>query len=286
MHFLDFSSFKFGFFDLLDIVLVALLIYQLYNLIRGTIAANIFIGLALLFAMYYVVKALHMQLLTGILGKFVDVGIIALIVVFQQEVRRFLLLVGKNASLQRNKAWWQYFFGQADAEKNNYARIKPIIDACKSMKSTRTGALIVFAKYYDEQFYQNSCEVIEGKISKRLLESIFQKTSPLHDGAVVIAENKIKSASCILPLTEKTDLPAQFGLRHRAGIGVTEANDATAIIISEETGELSYAKQGRVKMNISFAELEKCSIRIFNILRYYSYVFIRCKFVGVVKGFV
>ncbi|MDF2431918.1 MAG: diadenylate cyclase, partial [Mucilaginibacter sp.] len=170
---------------------------------------------------------------------------------------RFLLLVGKNASLQRNKAWWQYFFGKAEAEKDNYTRIKPIIDACKSMKQTRTGALIVFAKFYDEQFYQNSCEVVEAKISKRLLESIFQKNSPLHDGAVVISENKIKSASCILPLTEKTDLPAQFGLRHRAGIGVTEANDATAIIISEETGEISYAKQGRVKMNISFAELEK-----------------------------
>ncbi len=148
-----------------------------------------------------------MQLLTGILGKFVDVGIIALIVVFQQEVRRFLLLVGKNASLQKKYvSWWRYFFGKAEAEKNNYVRIKPIIDACKSLKHSRTGALIVFAKYYDEQFYQNSCEVIEGKISKRLLESIFQKTSPLHDGAVVIAENKIKSASCILPLTEKTDL--------------------------------------------------------------------------------
>jgi diadenylate cyclase len=252
-----FSLFKFTFFDLLDIVLVGVLVYQLYNLIRGTIAANIFIGLALIFALYYVVQALHMQLLTRILGKFVDVGIIALIVVFQQEVRRFLLMMGKNASLQRNRAWWQYFFGKTDTEKNNYARIKPIIDACKSLKQTRTGALIVFAKYYDEQFYQNSCEVIDGKISKRLLESIFQKTSPLHDGAVVIAENKIKSASCILPLTEKTDLPAQFGLRHRAGIGVTEANDATAIIVSEETGELSYAKQGRVKMNISFAELEK-----------------------------
>jgi diadenylate cyclase len=252
-----FSLFKFTFFDLLDIVLVGVLVYQLYNLIRGTIAANIFIGLALIFALYYVVQALHMQLLTRILGKFVDVGIIALIVVFQQEVRRFLLMLGKNASLQRNRAWWQYFFGKTDTEKNNYARIKPIIDACKSLKQTRTGALIVFAKYYDEQFYQNSCEVIDGKISKRLLESIFQKTSPLHDGAVVIAENKIKSASCILPLTEKTDLPAQFGLRHRAGIGVTEANDATAIIVSEETGELSYAKQGRVKMNISFAELEK-----------------------------
>jgi uncharacterized protein (TIGR00159 family) len=257
MQFFDFSLFKFTFFDLLDVVLVALLIYQVYNLIRGTIAANIFIGLALIFALYYIVKALHMQLLTAILGKFVDVGIIALIVVFQQEVRRFLLMLGKNASLQRNRAWWRYFFGKTDVEKNNYARIKPIIDACKILKQTRTGALIVFAKYYDEQFYQNSCEVIDGFISKRLLESIFQKSSPLHDGAVVISENKIKSASCILPLTEKTDLPAQFGLRHRAGIGVTEANDATAIIVSEETGEISYAKQGRVKMNISFAELEK-----------------------------
>ena len=253
-----YSSFpKITFFVVLDVLLVAFLIYQLYNLIRGTIAANIFIGFAVIFGLNFVVKALDMKLLTIILGKFVDVGIIAIIVVFQQDVRRFLLLVGKNASLQRNKSWWQYFFGKKDVEKNNYARIKPIIDACKSMKQTRTGALIVFAKYYDEQFYQNSCEVVEARISKRLLESIFQKTSPLHDGAVVISENKIKSASCILPLTEKTDLPAQFGLRHRAGIGVTEANEATAIIISEETGEISYAKQGRVKMNISFAELEK-----------------------------
>ncbi|NCD68232.1 diadenylate cyclase CdaA [Mucilaginibacter agri] len=257
MHNFDFSFLKFNFFDVLDIVLVALIIYQLYNLIRGTIAANIFIGLAIICMLYFVVRALHMSLLTGILGNFMNVGIIAVIVVFQQEIRRFLLLVGKNASLQRNKAWWKYFFGKAETEKNNYIRIKPIIDACKSLKQTRTGALIVFAKFYDEQFYQNSCELIDAKISKRLLESIFQKTSPLHDGAVVISENKIKSASCILPLTDNTDLPPQFGLRHRAGIGVTEANEATAIIVSEETGEISYAKQGRVKMNISFAELEK-----------------------------
>ncbi|MFD0794863.1 diadenylate cyclase CdaA [Mucilaginibacter litoreus] len=256
MHF-DFSFLKLDIFGILDILLVAFLMYQLYNLIRGTIAANIFIGLITIYLLYMIVKALHMQLLTGILSRFADVGIIAIIIVFQQEVRRFLLLVGKNASLQRNKSWWKYFFGNAEAEKNNYARIKPIIDACKSMKQTRTGALIVFAKYYDEQYYQNSCEVLDAKISKRVLESIFQKNSPLHDGAVVISENKIKSASCILPVTEKADLPAQFGLRHRAGIGVTEANDATAIIVSEETGEISYAKQGRIKMDVSFAELEK-----------------------------
>lgn len=257
MQLSDLKSFHFTFFDVLDVVIVAIIIYQLYNLIRGTIAANIFIGLAIICLMFFVVRALNMRLLTEILRRFMDVGIIALIIVFQQEIRRFLLLVGKNASLQRNKAWWRYFFGKNEIEKNNLARIKPIIDACKSLKQTHTGALIVFAKYYDEQFFQNSCEVVDAKISKRLLESIFQKTSPLHDGAVVIAENKIKAASCILPLTDNTDLPPQFGLRHRAGIGVSEANDATAIIISEETGELSYAKHGRVKMNIGFAELEK-----------------------------
>lgn len=254
---LDLSLFEITLTNVIDILLVAFLIYQLYNLIRGTIAVNILIGMVVLYALYFVVKLLNMQLLTGILGYFKQVGVIIIVVVFQQEIRRFFLLVGKNASLQRNKAWWQYFFGRAQVDKNNYARIKPIIDACKILKQTRTGALIVFAKYYDEQFYQNSCEVMDAKISKRLLESIFQKTSPLHDGAVVIAENKIKSASCILPLTDKVDLPPQFGLRHRAGIGVTEANEATAIIVSEETGEISYAKQGRVKMNISFAELEK-----------------------------
>lgn len=261
---LDLGFFKFTPFDLLDVFLVALMIYQIYNLIRGTIAANIFIGLSLIWVIYFVVRALDMRLLTGILGNFVNVGIIAIIVVFQQEIRRFLLLVGKNASLQRNRIWWKFFFGNKEVEKNNQARIKPIIDACKSMKQTRTGALIVFAKYYDEQFFQNSCEPMDARISKRLLESIFQKNGPLHDGAVVIAENKIKSASCILPLTDNVDLPPQFGLRHRAGIGISESSDAVALIISEETGEISYAKQGRVKMNISFAELEKLLNKDFN----------------------
>jgi uncharacterized protein (TIGR00159 family) len=198
-----------------------------------------------------------MRLLTERLGAFVSVGFIALIVVFQQEIRRFLLLIGRNASLQKNKAWWSFIFGSKEIVKNNSIRVKPIIDACKSLQKSKTGALIVFAKYFDEQFYQNSGEIIEAKISRRLLESIFQKTSPLHDGAVIISENRIKCASSILPLTENDKLPPQFGLRHRAGIGITEMSDAVAIIVSEETGEISYAKQGMVRMNLSFSELEK-----------------------------
>jgi len=256
------EGFDFGFLnlrllDIVDILLVAIIIYYVFNLIRGTIALNILFGLVIIYVVYLVVKQANMRLLTEILGGFVSVGFIALIVVFQQEIRRFLLLIGKNASLQKDKAWWMFLFGRKEIEKNNLTRIKPIIDACKSMQKSRTGALLVFAKYFDEQFYQNSGEIVEARISKRLLESIFQKHSPLHDGAVVISENKIRCASCILPLTDNDQLPPQFGLRHRAGIGVSEMSDAVAVIVSEETGEIAYAKQGRVKMNLTFMELEK-----------------------------
>ncbi|KHJ36890.1 DisA bacterial checkpoint controller nucleotide-binding protein [Pedobacter glucosidilyticus] len=263
MDFLDFSFLKLTVLDVIDILLVAVIIYYIYNLIRGTIAVNIFIGFILIYVVYFVVEQLNMKLLAGILGSFVSVGFIALIIVFQQEFRRFLLTIGKNISL-KNKIWLKLMFGKEELEKNNMAKIKPIIDACKSMKKTRTGALIVFAKYFDQDAFANSGEMMDAKISKRLLESIFQKNSPLHDGAVIISENKIKSASCILPLTENDKLPPQFGLRHRAGIGVTESSEATALIVSEETGEISYAQQGRVKMNISFTDLERLLNKDFN----------------------
>lgn len=252
----DLSFLDFTFLSALDIFLVALIIFYIYNLIRGTIAVNIMIGLVLIYVAYLIVKQADMGLLTKILGGFINVGFLAIVIVFQQEIRRFLVHIGKNATHQKNTRWWYYLFGKKDIEKDNLARIKPIIDACKSMQKSRTGALIVFAKFFDEQSFQNSGELINSRISKRLLESIFQKHSPLHDGAVVISNNKIKSASCILPLTENDKLPPQFGLRHRAGIGISEMSDAVAVIISEETGEISFAKQGRVKMNVGFEELE------------------------------
>ena len=245
------------FLDVIDILLVALIIYYVYNLIRGTIAVNIFIGLVIIYIGYFLVQQAHMRLLTQILGGFISLGFIALIIVFQQEIRRFLVLIGKNTSLQRNKAWWMFLFGRKEELNYNLARIKPIIDACKSMQKTKTGALIVFAKYFEEQHFQNSGELLDATISKRLIESIFQKNSPLHDGAVIIAENKIKTASCILPLTDNDRLPAHFGLRHRAGIGISEVSDVLAIVISEESGEISYARHGKVKMKVSFSELER-----------------------------
>lgn len=257
MKSLDFDFLKITWIDAIDVILVAILIYYIYSLIRNTLAVNLVLGMVIIVLVYYLVKGLHMELLEAIINKFMSVGILALVIIFQPEIRRFLLHIGKTTFLQKNKAWWGYLFGSKDIERDNLLRIKPIIDACKSMKKSRTGALIVFVKYYDDDFFTNSCELIDSKISKRLLESIFQKHSPLHDGAVIISENKIKSASCILPLTDNNKLPAQFGLRHRAGIGVSEATDAVAVIISEETGEIAYAKQGRVRMNVSFGELEK-----------------------------
>lgn len=254
---LDFDFLKLTITDTVDIILVALLIYYTYNLIKNTVAVNLFLGMVIILAIHWIVDLLNMRLLSTIINQFMSVGIIALIIIFQPEIRRFLLLIGKNTFLQQNKAWWGHIFGSKTLERNNLIRIKPIIDACKSMKKSRTGALMVFVKFYDDQLFANSCEVMDAKISKRLLESIFQKYSPLHDGAVVIAENKIKSASCILPLTDNDKLPPQFGLRHRAGIGISETTDAVAVIISEETGEIAYAKQGRVRMNVSFGELEK-----------------------------
>ena len=254
---IDIDFLKINWIDGLDILLVAILIYYIYSLIRNTIAVNLVLGMFVIVLMYYVVKGLHMELLSAIIDKFMSVGILALIVIFQPEIRRFLLLIGKSSFSQKNRTWWHYLFGRKNIEQDNLLRIKPIVDACKTMKKSRTGALIVLVKYYDPELFANSGEKIDGKISKRLLESIFHKNSPLHDGAVVISENKLKSAGCILPLTDNNKLPAQFGLRHRAGIGVSEATDAVAVIVSEETGEIAYAKQGRVRMNVSFGELEK-----------------------------
>lgn len=243
--------------DILDILLVAVIIYYIYSLIKGTIAVNIMIGVALLYGIYLVVKQLEMRLLTEIFGGFISVGSIALIVVFQQEIRRFLLHVGKNISLRRKKLFLNFIGARKTADADHSEQIKPIVDACKSMSKSKTGALLVFSRYFDEEYYQSSGEYIDAPISKRLLESIFFKNNPLHDGAVVIVDFRIMTASSVLPLSDSEDLPPQFGLRHRAAVGVTEVSEAVAVVVSEENGAISFAKDGNVSMNLSPEELEE-----------------------------
>ena len=257
MEVFDLGLVKLGLFDVIDILFVAFIIYQIYNLIRGTIAVNIFIGLLLIYGLWIGVKALNMQLLSGILDKVIGLGLIALLILFQQEIRRFLLLIGKNAVSKKNSFWRKVLVTNPANDEFAINYIQKVIDACKSMSMSKTGALIVFAKTYEEQIFNNNGEAIDARISKRLLEAIFAKTSPIHDGAVVISEGLIRVASCILPLTENSEIPAQLGLRHRAAVGITEQSDAIAIIVSEETGFISYASRGKVRTNISLQELDR-----------------------------
>src|SRR5690554_2782290 len=183
---IDISSFNIRFLDIVDIFLVAIILYYVYTLIRGTIAVNILIGLGIIYLISMLVRQFNMHLLSQIFGGFISVGAIALVVVFQQEIRRFLIHIGRNIPIRRESGFWTYFVGKKIVESNNKNVIKTIVDACRSMARSRTGALIVFAQYADEDYYQTSGEALDARLSKRLLESIFSKNSPLHDGAVVI----------------------------------------------------------------------------------------------------
>lgn len=254
---IDISSFNIRFLDIVDILLVAIILYYVYTLIRGTMAVNILIGLGIIYLISLLVRQFNMHLLSQIFGGFISVGAIALVVVFQQEIRRFLIHIGRNIPFWRKSAVFSFLFTKRMVTRDTKALVKPVIDACRSMSKSRTGALMVFAKYADEEYYQSSGEYIDAKLSKRLLESIFNKNSPLHDGAVVIVDSRIVNASCVLPLSDKDDLPPHFGLRHRAAIGVTEVSDAVSVVVSEETGEISFAKDGDIWINISHERLEE-----------------------------
>lgn len=240
--------------DVVDILLVAFLLYQLYRMIKGTVAFSIFIGLFLVYVCWLVIKAMNMELLGTLMGQFIGVGVLALIVVFQQEIRRFLLLIGTNYQLSRSFGLEKIF----NLEKPRQAtdqQIKEIIRACDDMARSKIGALIVIANKNELRDIIRSGEKINARISGALLETIFFKNTPLHDGAVVIVGNRIAAARCILPITESNELDPNLGLRHRAALGVSEVTDALAIVVSEEKGTISLAVQGELIHKISLVQL-------------------------------
>jgi diadenylate cyclase len=229
--------------DVVDIVLVALLIYQLYYLIKGTAAINIFIGILLFYLLWILVKALNMQLFGSILGKFIDVGFIALLIVFQQELRRFLLFIGTSDIFTKGKI----FDFKWNMNPTHKMDINAIVKSCKNMSESKTGAIIIITKNNELKFYANTGDAIEAKVSVRMIESIFYKNSPLHDGALIISGNEIVAARCVLPVTENNEFPAHLGMRHRAAVGITENTDAIAVVVSEQTGDISFSKEGDLK---------------------------------------
>lgn len=240
---------------MIDIALVAALLYQVYKLLKGSVAIKIFLGFLSLYLIYLLVRAVRMELLSAILGQFMGVGVIAAIIIFAPEIRKFLLIVGRSSIFSDDNVWKDILFFWRKKE-NSAFNISPIIDATKVLAGSNTGALIVISSTVELKFYAESGDILDAELSKRLLISIFNKYSPLHDGAVIIHKGRIKAARCILPVTER-EVPAQFGLRHRAGIGMSEATDALILVVSEETGQISMMKNGKVLHNLSFQEIRE-----------------------------
>jgi diadenylate cyclase len=243
--------------DVLDILLVAFLLYQLYKLIKGTVAINIFVGILSLYLLWLIVRALNMQLLGNILGQFIGLGAITLIIVFQQELRRFLLLIGTTGFFNKGKFRKNLFEFNWGVRKPNSVDINSIVKACANMAETQTGALIVIATRSELKFYANTGDYIDAVVSKRIIESIFFKNNPMHDGAIIISGERIKATRCVLPVTENPEFPHHLGMRHRAAVGITEASDALAVVVSEQTGTISFAKGGELSMNLSAEKLRE-----------------------------
>lgn len=242
-----------GLFDVIDILLVAFLLYQLYILIRGTVAINIFVGIFVVYLLWLIVKMLKMSLLSTILGSFIGVGVIAVIIVFQQEIRRFLLLLGTQDIFNRRFSFQKYFSRSLSNTSTN--TLREIVRACRNMAQTKTGALIVFTTHSELIQYVQSGDLINGVVSHRLLEAIFFKNSPMHDGAVIIIGDTVKAARCVLPVDDDLILPASLGLRHRAAISMSNETDSVIIVVSEETGFISYAKAGTLKRDVTHESL-------------------------------
>ena len=248
------------FLDVLDILLVAFLLYELYRIMRGTVAVNILLGIIAIYFFWKLVSLLEMELLGEILGQFISVGVIALIVVFQREIRQFLLMLGTPRFITSRSKWFLFWKFQVAAPP--LLSVDALIKACTSMSTSKTGALIVLSRRNELNEYVNTGEAIESKISSQLIENIFFKNSPLHDGAIIIARNSIRAARCILPLSRSENFPMGYGLRHRAATGVTEQSDAIAIVVSEQTGDIAYCKSGTL-----FTKIKPEKNQIFSVVR-------------------
>lgn len=238
MNLTDFLTFKIT--DAIDILLVALLLYYVYRLLKGSVAINIFIGLVIVWGFWNVTRLLEMKMISNIVGGFMQVGFIVLVVVFQQEIRRFLLVLDPETSQQRR---WVASFDLFGLKKEPRTNIGALVEACEKLSMQRLGALIVIERNDSLDFVKNSGDAMDITLNAPIIESIFYKNSPLHDGAAIIKGNKIIATRVILPVSNAKDIPAQYGLRHKAAIGITENTDAICLVVSEERGEISYIKE-------------------------------------------
>ena len=245
---------EFGIKDFIDILLVAYLLYQTYRLMKDSGSINIFTGILVFIGCWLIVsQVLEMRLLGSIFDKLVSVGTLAIIILFQDEIRKFLLTLGSHKQLGS----FFRFFTKNKQEQSEKADIMPVVMACLSMSKGKVGALIVFEKSMPLNDIIQTGEVIHADINQRLIENIFFKNSPLHDGAMIIRHKRIEAAGCILPVSHDLSIPKDLGLRHRAALGISQETDALAIIVSEETGGISAAYKGQFHLRLTAEELER-----------------------------
>ena len=249
----DFIDFSFT--DAIDIVLVALLLFSLYRLVKGTVAINIFIGIVIIYLIWRLTDLLNMDVLSNLLGKFISVGFFALIVVFQQEIRKFLLLIGSsNFTNRRNIIRYFRFLNQVQLESD--LNFDVLLESCKEMAAQKTGAIIVLQRNNALDFLISKENRADMTLSPQLLQTLFFKNSPLHDGAVLLNNNKIVATRVVLPVSESQQFPSKYGLRHRAALGITEKTDALVIVISEQTGKITYVKNSEFETLKSVDQLK------------------------------
>ena len=241
------------FVDILDVLLVAILVYELYRLVKGTNVIRIFWAVVGIIICWRVSDLFNMRFCSQIFGGIINIGIIALVIVFQPEVRKFLLLIGTKTQLTGDTFVKRFQFWRRDVA----GRAGINLDPCMHMSSSKTGALIIFQRANSVEELVRTGELINAQVSAPLLETLFFKNSPLHDGAVLVKDNTVLAARCILPVTSRTDIDPNLGLRHRSAIGVTEQLDVVAVIVSEETGAISYALEGEIHHNITPAQLRQ-----------------------------
>ena len=250
-------KFDYSVADTVDLILVLLLIYWFYKRIRGTLGINMFLGMLVIYGAYRMVRFFKLEVLTDLLGHFVSAGVIVIIIVFQPEIRKFLLSLGNVNVLDRYKIFRKLPFNQKQRTRQQETLIKEINRAVENLSATKTGALMVFTDHVRLQDLPNPGVQLQSHISEKLLESIFNKNSPLHDGAVIIANHRIIYAGSVLPVSESIELPERIGLRHRSAVGITENSDAISLVVSEESGNISFAYDGKLKQNISKEETLK-----------------------------
>ena len=249
--------FEFGLKDIIDILLVALMLYYIYRLMRDSRSVNVFSGILVFVVIWlFVSQVLQMRLLGSILDKLVSVGVIALIVLFQDDIRKFLYNLGAHQKMRTLLRLFTFSKGKDKEQKDVKETIMPIVMSSMNMRRGKIGALIVIERKVPLDDIVATGDVIDANINQRLIENIFFKNSPLHDGAVIISRKRVKAAGCILPVSHDLDIPKELGLRHRAAMGISQESDAVAVVVSEETGSISIALRGEFRLRLSPEELE------------------------------